>query len=706
MGRIPHDYVERCYAGWLGKIIGIRHGAPVESWDYEKIRELIGEIDGYLVDYNEFASDDDSNGPLCFIRALDDYNSAGELTPEQIGLTWLNYAPCEHGFFWWGGYGSSTEHTAYLNLRAGIMAPRSGSVEQNGSTIAEQIGGQIFIDAWGLVIPGNPALAASYAAKAASVSHGGNGVYGGMFVAAAISAAFTAKNMDEALDKAFSVIPGDCEYARMVADIRRYHALEEDGDWRKCYEYIRERWGYGRYPGSCHIIPNAAVVVMSLLYARGSFDRALNICVMAGWDTDCNAGNTGAIIGTLLGLEGIGYDKWRRPVNDFLAASSVIGSMNITDLAQNVRYFSRLAYRLAGENCDPRWDGFLGKDASRFNFELPGSTQAFRMRGCREMLLLHEDRLQRRGLGCLKALFKDVLAGQKLQLYQQTYYRPRHFHDSRYDPAFSPLLYPGQTVSAWVMCGAGARLRAAIYAWDGNTENMLSGPELDLPAGEWARLEYRLPALSGSCMEEAGVLLTVLESGKSEALVYFDDMDFSGCPDYTLDFGAERIEDWGGLHKEVSQMTRLKGIWTLEEGCLSGSCPDFGEAYTGDTAWENVEVTCRLKPLTGALWGFNMRVQGAIRSYSVAADGRCLLLQKNDNGYLTLASAPYDWPLGEVRTLAARAEGDMLTVMEDNRILLSYKDENNPYLAGMVGLRVERGGHAHYERLSVRGLPG
>ena len=68
------------------------------------------------------------------------------------------------------GYGVSTEHTAYLNLRNGITAPRSGSIEQNGHVAAEQIGGQIFIDTWGLVTPGNPDLAAKLAQKAASVT--------------------------------------------------------------------------------------------------------------------------------------------------------------------------------------------------------------------------------------------------------------------------------------------------------------------------------------------------------------------------------------------------------------------------------------------------------------------------------------------------------------------------------------------------------
>lgn len=99
--RIPSDYIQRCYSGWLGKVIGVRHGAPIEGWTYEKIKRMIGEITGYLVDYRDFAADDDTNGPLFFLRALQDYGL--EAMPEQVGLTWLNYAPYEHGFYWWGG---------------------------------------------------------------------------------------------------------------------------------------------------------------------------------------------------------------------------------------------------------------------------------------------------------------------------------------------------------------------------------------------------------------------------------------------------------------------------------------------------------------------------------------------------------------------------------------------------------------------------
>ena len=162
------NYIEKLYAGWYGKIIGVRYGAYVEGWSYERLEKVFGEMTTYLYNYKNFAADDDTNGPIFFVRALEDYTPTREITAEQMGLTALNYAPDEHGFFWWG---ESTEHAAYLNLKAGIMAPHSGSVEQNGSSAAEQIGGQIFSDVWGFVNPGKPYIAAEYAEKMASVTH-------------------------------------------------------------------------------------------------------------------------------------------------------------------------------------------------------------------------------------------------------------------------------------------------------------------------------------------------------------------------------------------------------------------------------------------------------------------------------------------------------------------------------------------------------
>ena len=154
--------LERIYAGFLGMNAGIRLGAPVEpaAWDFDRIAQFYGEIKGYVRDYKNFAADDDVNGPVYFLRGLLDNGIHNALTPQAVGESWLNYARDGIGLYWWGGEGVSTEHTAYINLKNGIPAPKSGSIEQNGIILAEQIGGQIFIDTWGLINLGDPHRAA------------------------------------------------------------------------------------------------------------------------------------------------------------------------------------------------------------------------------------------------------------------------------------------------------------------------------------------------------------------------------------------------------------------------------------------------------------------------------------------------------------------------------------------------------------------
>ncbi|MCA9892174.1 MAG: ADP-ribosylglycohydrolase family protein, partial [Anaerolineae bacterium] len=145
---LPSDYLQRVYAGVLGKIIGVYLGRPFEGWSYDQIMENLGEINYYVhekLNVPLVVTDDDISGTFTFLRALQDYNYTRNLTPAQIGHTWMNYLIEEQTILWWGGMGNSTEHTAYLRLKEGIEAPRSGSIELNGKVVAEQIGAQIFI---------------------------------------------------------------------------------------------------------------------------------------------------------------------------------------------------------------------------------------------------------------------------------------------------------------------------------------------------------------------------------------------------------------------------------------------------------------------------------------------------------------------------------------------------------------------------------
>src|SRR5919201_3377590 len=259
--QIPKDHDERVYAGVLGKIIGVYLGRPCEGWSYERIMAELGEIAYYVHERRGvplIVTDDDISGTFTFLRALPDYGNSRDLTPEQIGRTWLNYIVEGRTTLWWGGLGNSTEHTAYLRLKDGIPAPRSGSSALNGKVVAEQIGAQIFIDGWAMVAPGDPELAADLARRAASVSHDGEAIYGAQVIAAMEAQAFVERDLSKLIDTAVDLIARDSLIAHMIAEIREWHAREPD--WRRARKRIAAHYGYDTYDGNCHIVPNHGLI--------------------------------------------------------------------------------------------------------------------------------------------------------------------------------------------------------------------------------------------------------------------------------------------------------------------------------------------------------------------------------------------------------------------------------------------------------------
>src|SRR5262249_43825486 len=151
--------------------------------------------------------DDDISGTFTFLRALPDYDCSRDLTPAQIGQTWLNYILEKKTILWWGGMGNSTEHTAFLRLQQGIPAPESGSFARKGKADAEQIGAEVLTVSLRMVAPGSPARAADLAKRGASVSHDGEAIYGAQIVAAIEAHAFIESDIQKLLDSALPFIP-------------------------------------------------------------------------------------------------------------------------------------------------------------------------------------------------------------------------------------------------------------------------------------------------------------------------------------------------------------------------------------------------------------------------------------------------------------------------------------------------------------------
>ncbi len=690
MTGLPSDYEQRVYAGWLGKCIGVRFGAPLENWTYEEIRDNLGELDGYLREDagRIFKPDDDTSLPMILIRAFEDYGVSPSLSADQIAQTWLNYIGDQHGTLWWGGYGVSSEHTAYLNLAGGIPAPRSGSIAQNGAALAEQIGGQIFSDIWGLVAPNNPALAADFAERASSVSHDGNGIYGGRFIAALVSAAFTEADPRRLLEIGLEHIPSNSEYARVITAMMDFHGRAPH-DWRQAFLYLKANFGYDRYPGVVHIIPNAGVIALALLYGGGDFSRSLQIANMAGWDTDCNVGNVGAILGVAVGLEGI-EARWREPINDLLITASIIGTRNILTIPQCADLFSAIGRALTGEQPAPK---------PRYHFAYPGSTSNFQASGVNGRVV---ELRQSPAHDALQVSIGKLNKKGEVRVFTRTYYRPHELSGNYYEACFTPLIYPGQTAAAKVYLPEGApeTITAALYVYDDNHQQAHQAAGTPLKPGEWHDLTYTLPPLDDACLSEVGIVVRNLGSPWEKGAIYLRQLDWSGIPSFVTTFACERPESGG-----ISQWTRLRGYWRLEDGAYHGSGVGLCETYCGDMTWSDYTITAELTPLVGDYHMVNTRVRGARHSYAfgLSPHGK-VALYKKDGDYREIASANFDWQLGARYMVQITAQGNRLSASVrdgEREARLSWTDDDAPYLLGQIGLSTWHGSHTAYFKVAV-----
>jgi ADP-ribosylglycohydrolase len=688
---LPKNYEEKVYAGWLGKCIGVRFGAPLENWTYQEIQDNLGELTTYVREdqHKIFKPDDDTAVPMILIRALEDYGATMDITPQQIADTLVNYIADQHGSFWWGGYGISTEHTTYLNLVNGIPAPRSGSIAQNGAAMAEQIGGQIFSDIWGLIAPNNPTLAANISEKASSVTHDGNGIYGGRFIAAMVSAAFSEIKYDQLLTIGLKQIPNDSEYARVIQAMIDFHTENPD-NWRAAFSHLKANFGYDRYPGEVHIIPNAGVIAIGLLYGGGDFSKTLQITNMAGWDTDCNVGNVGTIMGVLCGLDSID-SHWRDPMNDLLITANLIGTRNILTIPQCTDLFVHLGRQLANMPTE---------DSPRYHFRYRGSTQNYEARGNRGRPI-HLMQADIDDVPVLRTAIRKLNKKGEIRIFTRTYYHPNELSSNYYGAAFTPLIYSGQTITTKVYLPADApsSIRAGLYAYDENHDQSYQAVGEEMIPGNWHTLTYTILPLKDACISEVGVVLRNTGDLWSAGSFSIESLDWSGTPNFKATFEYAKPESGA-----ISQWTYLRGYWRLEDRAYHGSSVGEGETYTGDIIWSDYSVSTEITPLIGDHHNVLFRVQGALRNYAFGlAPDNTIKLYKKNRDYQVVQSTELQWEHGQRYQLSVSVDGNKFdATVEGSGVsaTLSWVDDT-PLLNGQIGLGTWYGSHTAYHSLEV-----
>lgn len=347
---------DKIFGGWLGRCAGCLLGKPVEGLTKEQIEEWLKIAGAYplsnyfpplrdvkgLPDWlkkraswagillghiTHMPRDDDIDYPIINLHLLE--TKGFKFTTLDVGKNWLENLPYFKVY--------TAERVAYRNLVNGLVPPETA---QYLNPYREWIGAQIRADIFGYVTPGMPEIGAELGYRDAILSHVKNGIYGEMFVAAMISAAFTTSNIEEIVDYGLSEIP---EKSRLFEAMKNVIAWSKKyDDWRDTWQKIFDR--YGHYHG-VHTINNAALVLLGLLYGKGDYEKSIAISVMGGWDTDCNGATTGSILGVVLGAKKL-PKKWINPLNN-MVESYVVGYNNskISDLAQRTFILARRAQK-------------------------------------------------------------------------------------------------------------------------------------------------------------------------------------------------------------------------------------------------------------------------------------------------------------------------------------------------------------------------
>ncbi|MEU9273960.1 ADP-ribosylglycohydrolase family protein [Streptomyces sp. NPDC048342] len=273
---------DRARGALLGLAVGDALGAPAENMKPSEIRARWGRVTGYLTDRP--AGTDDTEYAIFSGLLLARHGSA--LTTAHVEAAWHEWiADRAEGPFKGAGF---SERGTLENLRRGLAAPISAQHRHAWSD-----GLAMRAAPFGVFAAGRPAEAARLVAVDGSVSHEGEGIYGGQAVAAGVAAAMAGAPPTAVVAAALAVIPDDSWTAR---SLRRAVSVAHRGE-----RAVRTAVVIGGYPWT-DLAPEAVALAFGAYAAAdGDFRDAVLTAVNMGRDADTTAAVAGALAGATRG---------------------------------------------------------------------------------------------------------------------------------------------------------------------------------------------------------------------------------------------------------------------------------------------------------------------------------------------------------------------------------------------------------------------
>ncbi len=358
------DAARRVEAGFLGRVCGCILGKPLEMRptlaELRYALERTGEwpLDDYVSEaaldafgrrhaswaatvrgrISYVAPDDDINYTLIGLLLLEKHGPA--LGLEDVRDEWLRQLPIAMTY---GPERTMLVMAGINHLPGGHPGALQGWADFLNPA-EEKCGAVIRADAYGYACPGRPALAAELAWRDASWTHRRTGIYGAMFVAAAIAAAAVLRDPLEVIFTALRYVPRRSRFFRAASD--SLDEVARASDWLDGYRRIHGR--YAEY-GHCLIYQEVGTLINTLRFAR-SVGEGICIQVMQGNDTDSFGATAGSLLGVLYG-PGHLEERWLAPFHDELRTS--LAQFYERSLTEVARRMGRLPRRVADALAQP-----------------------------------------------------------------------------------------------------------------------------------------------------------------------------------------------------------------------------------------------------------------------------------------------------------------------------------------------------------------
>ena len=338
-------YRKKLDACFIGKTVGGTLGIPRE-----------GHLDTAKIDYydpvpTEMLPNDDLDLQVSNLQIVMQHGLP--VCRYHLGDTWRFYNRCslpdEYG-------------VARANYEKLLRAPLSGIYNNH---FHGGMGSAIRTELWACLAPGDPDLAVRMAIEDACVDHYDDGILAAIFLSAIESAAFLEEDPRKLIELGLSYLPAD---HRMTAAFRDTVAA-----WDETHDPLAVREAVlARYPSEnwTDVTINLSFILIALLAADGSFDRAICTAAELGYDADCTCATVGALF-AIISPDSIDR-RWTDPIGDELVLSRNMTNMqspeNIGAFCDRVDFVAREALVYYGSKTEIV---DIPADAKRFAMAAP-----------------------------------------------------------------------------------------------------------------------------------------------------------------------------------------------------------------------------------------------------------------------------------------------------------------------------------------------